>query len=189
MKRQEGPVSIERLDQQRMTVSGTLGDRDLGAVCRRPSGAAQDAYQCPMAMRSTLAANTKSSRKRFRELTIAAIMALMLVYMVMAAQFESLRDPFIILFSIPLAAIGVVLTLVLTGTTFNMQAFLGVIMLIGIVVNNAIVLIDYTIQLRRDHGYELDDASRNRGDPPPPAGSDDHNDNGARPGADGSRDR
>ena len=76
----------------------------------------------------------------------------------MAAQFESLRDPFIILFSVPLAAIGVVTMLVITETTFNMQGFLGVIVLVGIVVNNAIVLIDYTNQLRRNHGHGIIEA-------------------------------
>jgi HAE1 family hydrophobic/amphiphilic exporter-1 len=78
--------------------------------------------------------------------------------MVRAAQFESLRDPFIILFSIPLAAVGVIGILVMTNTTFNMQGFLGVIILVGIVVNNAIILIDYMNQLRREHGYKLRDA-------------------------------
>jgi hydrophobic/amphiphilic exporter-1 (mainly G- bacteria), HAE1 family len=73
----------------------------------------------------------------------------------MASQFESLRDPFIILFSAPLATIGVVLMLLLTQTTFNMQAFLGVIVLVGIVVNNAIVLVDYTNLLRREYGEPL----------------------------------
>jgi HAE1 family hydrophobic/amphiphilic exporter-1 len=77
----------------------------------------------------------------------------------MASQFESLRDPLIILFSIPLAAIGVILALVVTHTTFNMQAFLGVIMLAGIVVNNAIILIDYTVQLKREQGYSVRDAA------------------------------
>ena len=91
-------------------------------------------------------------------MTFAAILALALVYMVMAAQFESLRDPFIILFSIPLAAVGVVLALLLTGTTFNMQGFLGVIVLVGIVVNNAIVLIDYTNQLIREHAMPVREA-------------------------------
>jgi len=75
--------------------------------------------------------------------------------MVMAAQFESLKDPFLILFSVPLAAIGVVLVLLVTETTFNQQAFLGVIVLLGIVVNNAIVLVDYTNLLRRDQGLGL----------------------------------
>jgi HAE1 family hydrophobic/amphiphilic exporter-1 len=91
-------------------------------------------------------------------MTWAAILALVLVYMVMASQFESLRDPFIILFSIPPAGIGGVLMLLLTETTFNMQGFLGLIVLVGIVVNNAIVLVDYTNLLRRQHGYQLREA-------------------------------
>jgi HAE1 family hydrophobic/amphiphilic exporter-1 len=80
------------------------------------------------------------------------ILAIVLVYAVMASQYESLRDPFIIMFSVPLAAIGVVLALKLTGTTFSLQAYIGVIMLAGIVVSNAILLVDYTnILRRRDH--------------------------------------
>jgi HAE1 family hydrophobic/amphiphilic exporter-1 len=158
MSRQEGPVSIERKDQERIvTVSGTLGDRDLGAVMRDLDERI-GAIQTPAGYDITFGGEYEEQQEAFRELTIAAILALLLVYMVMAAQFESLRDPFIILFSIPLAAIGVVLILVLTGTTFNMQAFLGVIMLVGIVVNNAIILIDYTNQLRREHGYGVHDA-------------------------------
>jgi HAE1 family hydrophobic/amphiphilic exporter-1 len=80
------------------------------------------------------------------------------VYMVMAAQFESLRDPFIILFSVPVASVGVIWMLVITDTTFNMQGFLGVIMLAGIVVNNAIILVDYANQLRREEGYSVSEA-------------------------------
>jgi HAE1 family hydrophobic/amphiphilic exporter-1 len=91
-------------------------------------------------------------------MTFAAIMALVLVYMVMASQFESMRDPFIILFSIPLAFVGIVLMLVLTETNFNIQGFLGVIVLVGIVVNNAIVLLDYTNLLRRENDYPLREA-------------------------------
>ena len=97
----------------------------------------------------------EEQQETFRNLFFATVLALILVYMVMAAQFESLRDPFLILFSVPLAAIGVVLALLLTETTFNQQAFLGVIVLLGIVVNNAIVLVDYTNLLRRDHGLGL----------------------------------
>jgi HAE1 family hydrophobic/amphiphilic exporter-1 len=100
----------------------------------------------------------EEQQKAFRELTFAAILALILVYMVMASQFESLRDPFIILFSIPLAAIGVTAFLLATNTTFNIQGFLGVIILVGIVVNNAIVLIDYINVLRRQYGMKLHDA-------------------------------
>lgn len=91
----------------------------------------------------------EEQQKSFKELLFSLALAIILVYMVMAAQFESLRDPLIILFSIPLAVIGVSLILFLTETTFSMQAFIGVIMLAGIVVNNAIVLIDYMNVLRR----------------------------------------
>jgi hydrophobic/amphiphilic exporter-1 (mainly G- bacteria), HAE1 family len=158
MRRQEGPTSIDRVDQERVvTVSGTLGARDLGSVMKdlraklveipRPSG-----YEF------TYGGEYEEQQEAFQELTFAAILALILVYMVMAAQFESLRDPFIILFSIPLAAVGVVTILIVTQTTFNMQAFLGIIMLVGIVVNNAILLVDYTNQLRREHGIHLREA-------------------------------
>jgi HAE1 family hydrophobic/amphiphilic exporter-1 len=158
MRRQEGPVSIERMDQQRIvTVSGTLGNRDLGAVMDDLEKAVAGISK-PEGYDIRFGGEYEEQQKAFRELTVAAILALLLVYMVMAAQFESLRDPFIILFSIPLAAVGVISMLVMTQTTFNMQAFLGVIMLVGIVVNNAIILIDYMNQLRREHGYDLRDA-------------------------------
>ena len=83
------------------------------------------------------------------------ILAIVLVYTVMASQYESLRDPFIIIFSIPLAAIGVVGMLMITGTPFSMQAYIGVIMLAGIVVSNAILLVDYTNTLRHRDKMEL----------------------------------
>jgi HAE1 family hydrophobic/amphiphilic exporter-1 len=82
----------------------------------------------------------------------------LLVYAVMASQYESLRDPFIIMFSVPVAAIGVVLSLLLTGTSFSMQAYIGIIMLAGIVVSNAILLVDYINTLRRRDGMELREA-------------------------------
>ena len=91
------------------------------------------------------------------------ILAIVLVYTVMASQYESLRDPFIIIFSIPLAAIGVVGMLMLTGTPFSMQAYIGVIMLAGIVVSNAILLVDYTNTLaapRQDGAARRDRAGR-----------------------------
>ena len=164
LQRQEGPVEISRVDQERIVyVSGTIADRDLGSIIRdlevelakinRPDG-----YEFQFG------GEWEDQQEAFNDLLFAAILALILVYMVMAAQFESLRDPFIILFSIPLAAVGVVTMLVATGTTFNMQGFLGVIVLVGIVVNNAIVLIDYTNQLRRDHGYSIREAVSTAGE-------------------------
>jgi HAE1 family hydrophobic/amphiphilic exporter-1 len=76
----------------------------------------------------------------------------------MASQYESLRDPFIIMFSVPVAAIGVVLSLLLTGSSFSMQAYIGIIMLAGIVVSNAILLVDYINTLRRRDGLPLREA-------------------------------
>ena len=158
LHRQEGPTEISRVDQERIVyVSGTISERSLGDIIAdlRPELASiprPDGYEI------RFGGEWEDQQESFQQLTFAAILALLLVYMVMAAQFESLRDPFIILFSIPLAAIGVVTMLVITGTTFNMQGFLGLIVLVGIVVNNAIVLIDYTNQLRRDHGHGIFDA-------------------------------
>ncbi len=158
LQRQEGPVEINRVDQERIVyVSGTITDRDLGSIIADLK-IALDQIARPNGYEFRFGGEWEDQQESFRELLFAAILALLLVYMVMAAQFESLRDPFIILFSIPLAAIGVVLMLLITETTFNMQGFLGVIVLAGIVVNNAIVLIDYTNQLRRDHGYSILDA-------------------------------
>jgi len=158
MDRQEGPVEILRKDQQRIiTVSGTIGDRDLGSIVSDLQEKIQ-AISKPRGYEVIIGGEYEEQVEAFEAMTFAAILALLLVYMVMASQFESLRDPFIILFSIPLAAVGVTSILVVTETTFNMQAFLGVIVLVGIVVNNAIVLIDYTNLLIRDHGLPLREA-------------------------------
>lgn len=158
LRRQEGPVSIDRADQERIIiVSGTIAERDLGSIMRDLDGKVQNINRPPN-YEFKYGGEYEEQQENFRELTFAAILALILVYMVMASQFESLRDPFIILFSIPLAAIGVVAILILTQTTFNMQGFLGVIVLVGIVVNNAILLIDCTKQLQDEEGLSLRDA-------------------------------
>ena len=158
MQRQEGPVELDRVDQERVIiVSGTIGDRDLGGIV----GDLEErlaAIPRPAGYELRLGGEYEDQVEAFNDLLFAAVLAFILVYMVMAAQFESLRDPFIILFSIPLAAIGVVTILVFTDTTFNMQGFLGVIVLVGIVVNNAIVLVDYTNLLRREQGFSLREA-------------------------------
>jgi len=163
LRRQEGPVSIDRADQERIViVSGTLGDRDLGSVMRDLDARISQISR-PSGYEFKYGGEYEEQQENFRELTIAAILAVILIYMVMASQFESLRDPFIILFSVPLAAIGVVGILVATATTFNMQGFLGVIVLVGIVVNNAIILIDCVNQLRREEGYGLMEALETAG--------------------------
>ncbi len=158
MRRQEGPFEITRSDQQRIiTVSATIAERDLGSVVNDLKPALAK-IQRPRGYELRVGSEYEEQQKAFRQMTFAAILALILVYMVMASQFESMRDPFIILFSIPLAFVGIVLMLLLTDTTFNIQGFLGVIVLVGIVVNNAIVLLDYTNLLRREHDYSLREA-------------------------------
>jgi HAE1 family hydrophobic/amphiphilic exporter-1 len=108
-------------------------------------------------------AEVEEQTKAFNQLQWLLVLAVVLVYAVMASQYESFRDPFIIMFSIPLAAIGVVGTLLITGTAFSLQAYIGVIMLAGIVVNNAILLVDYTITLRKRDGLELFEAAERAG--------------------------
>ena len=154
----EGPVRIERKDQERIiSINANFTGRDLGSVI---SDIAKNIKTVPVPKEFTVmfGSDYEEQQKAFRELIMGFILAIFLVYLVMAGQFESWRDPFVILFSIPMALIGIVLTMIFTGTIFTMQAFIGCIMLAGIVVNNAILLVDYTNQLRYKHGMELTEA-------------------------------
>jgi len=144
-----GPVMIERKDQERIiTVSADLTGRDMGSVLSDIQEKLQT-IPVPRDFAITLGGDYEEQQKAFRELMLSCVLALILVYMVMACQYESLRDPFVVMFSVPLAAIGVILMLFFTYTTFNIQSFIGCIMLEGIVVNNAILLVDHTNLLRR----------------------------------------
>lgn len=155
LQRREGPSQIQRKDQQRiLTVSGQLANRDLGSVVRDLEKELR-AIDLPDGYSFGFGAEYEEQQEAFQQMLLAVILAITLVYMVMAAQFESLRDPFIIIFSIPVSTIGVVAILLLTSTSVTIQALLGVIVLVGIVVNNGIILVDYANQLRRDHGMEL----------------------------------
>jgi HAE1 family hydrophobic/amphiphilic exporter-1 len=98
----------------------------------------------------TIAGNYEEQQKAFKELVISLVLALVLVYMVLACQYESLRDPLVVMFSVPLAAVGVLVTLFITSTTLNVQSYIGCIMLGGIVVNNAILLVDQAGRLVQD---------------------------------------
>jgi HAE1 family hydrophobic/amphiphilic exporter-1 len=92
----------------------------------------------------------------FASMRLAILLAIFMVYLVMASQFESLLHPFVILFSVPFALIGLLATLYLTGTTVSIVVLIGAILLAGIVVNNAIILVDYTNQLRREGASKLE---------------------------------
>jgi HAE1 family hydrophobic/amphiphilic exporter-1 len=102
----------------------------------------------PPGITAMVSGQNEEMQDSFRSMQFALALAVFLVYLVMASQFESLVHPFVILFTIPLALVGAVLALFVTGTTVNVVAFIGVIMLAGIVVNNAIILVDMINQLR-----------------------------------------
>jgi HAE1 family hydrophobic/amphiphilic exporter-1 len=149
----EGPTEIRRIGQQRAAViSGNLSGRDMGAVAadiRRsleetPLGAGVSAF---------LSGQEEEMSRSFNSLLMAMALAIFLVYLVMASQFESFLHPFVIIFTLPLGAIGVIGALLITGNSINVVGMIGMVMLAGIVVNNAIVLID-AINQRRLEGME-----------------------------------
>ncbi|MEX0779632.1 MAG: efflux RND transporter permease subunit [Balneolales bacterium] len=154
-----GPTNINHVNGQRVTYisanleSGVaLGD----AVDRIRADLTQVAM--PDGFSIYFGGEYEEQQKAQRDFIMAIVMALLLIYMVMAAQFERFIDPLIVMFSVPVAIIGIVPTMLLTGTTLNLQSFMGIIMLIGIVVNNAIVLIDYINLLRREENLSIHDA-------------------------------
>ncbi|HUT63145.1 MAG TPA: efflux RND transporter permease subunit, partial [Anaerolineae bacterium] len=154
----EGPVSLERKDQERIiTINANFTGRDMGSII---SDIQKELRSVPVSKDFTIlfGGDYEEQQKAFHELLFGLILAIFLVYMVMAGQFESFRDPFIILFSIPMALIGIVTVLVILGTPFSMQGFIGCIMLGGIVVNNAILLVDYTNRMRRTANMTLMEA-------------------------------
>ncbi len=145
-----GPVAIDRKDQQRLvTVTANVSGRDLGSVAadvqERLAGIPR-----PVGYDLRVTGNFEEQERAFRELLVSLGLALVLVYMVLASQYESLRDPLVVMLSVPMAAVGVVAALLLTDTTMNLQSGIGCIMLGGIVVNNAILLVDQAGRLRRE---------------------------------------
>ncbi len=159
----KGPVLIERKDQERIiTVTGEISGRDMGSVIADVQERLRE-VPVPSGFSVSYGGDYEEQQKSFRELLFSCILALVLVYMVMACQYESLRDPFVVMFSVPLAAIGVITMLFFTGTTFNIQSFIGCIMLGGIVVNNAILLVDHTNLLRRRDGMPIREALEEAG--------------------------
>ena len=158
MSRRTGPVTIERKDQERVvTINANFTGRDLGSIV---ADVRDRLKQVPVPKDFTIlfGGEYEEQQKAFRELLLGLGLAVALVYMVMASQFESYLDPFLVMFSMPLGIIGVLLMMVLTHTTLNVQSFIGAIMLGGIVVNNAIVLVDYTNLLRRRDKLPLREA-------------------------------
>jgi multidrug efflux pump subunit AcrB len=150
VERSSGPVVIDRKYMQRVVhvTANVAPDKDLGAA----GLATQDALtqlQLPEGFTVQLGGQAAEQEKAFRGLIFAALMALALVYMVLASQFKSLVDPLVIMFSVPLGISGVFLMLFLTGTKLSVNSFMGIIMMVGIVVSNGVLLVDFANVLRR----------------------------------------
>jgi hydrophobic/amphiphilic exporter-1 (mainly G- bacteria), HAE1 family len=157
VKSQIGPTVIERKNQERLVTVSADPEIPLSEAVNLINSRLPTLSR-PQGFSIGFGAEVEQQAKAFDQLRLVLILALILVYAVMASQYESLRDPFIIMFSVPTAALGVVLALYLTNTSFNLQAYLGVIMLGGIVVSNAILLVDYTNVLRRRDNIPLREA-------------------------------
>jgi len=143
-----GPVSIERKDQGRIVnVLGDAHGRSLGEVTADIKKAIEK-MDVPEGVEVIMSGQSDDQKESFIWLGISLLVGLILVYMVMASQFESLLSPFIVMFSVPFAFTGSIWAIFLSGSTINVIILLGVLMLIGIVVNNAIVLVDYTNTLK-----------------------------------------
>ena len=163
MKPGKGASSIERQNQERVTtINANISGRDMGSIIKDIRLKLHD-LPIPTDFAVVFGGDYEEQQKSFKELMIGFILALILVYMVMACQYESLQDPFVVMFSVPFAAIGVILMLFLTKTTFNIQSYIGCIMLGGIVVNNAILLVDTTNLLRRRDGLPVHEAIEEAG--------------------------
>jgi CzcA family heavy metal efflux pump len=149
LKLNAGPVKIERKYFQRVIhITANPVGRDLGSIAQDLESAFAG-LQLPPGFTIRLAGQIQQQRETFEGLLFASALALVLVYMVMAAQFKSLIDPFIIMFSVPMGIPGVIVMLYLTHTTISTSSMMGIIMMLGIVVSNGVLLVDYTNVLRR----------------------------------------
>ena len=154
-----GPTEVNRIDGQRVTYITANLDKGmaLGEAVEKMR-ADFSKMSLPEGFSIAFGGEYEEQQKAQSDFMLSIIMAIVLVYMVMAAQFERFIDPLIVMFSVPLAIVGVVPILMLTGTTLNMQSLMGIVMLAGIVVNNAIVLVDYINLLIREEGMKTYDA-------------------------------
>jgi CzcA family heavy metal efflux pump len=154
IEKSSSPVQIDRKYQQRIVeVTANVTGRDLGSVAGDIQ-AKLDNIALPPGFEIRLTGNVEQQQKTFRDLGLAFALAIILVYVVMASQFQSLLDPFVIMFTVPLGIIGVFWMLALTGTTLSVTSFQGIIVMVGIVVSNGILLVDYTNKMRLT-GVEL----------------------------------
>ncbi len=158
----QGPVAINRENSARVvSVTASTAGRDLNSIARDIQ-AKLPALVLPQGYIIETGGSVEEMAEAFGDLFLALVLAVCLVYLTMAALFESLVHPFVVMFSLPTTFIGVVLALAITGKTLNLSSFIGVIMLSGIVVNNGIVLVD-CINLLRSQGLEITEAIKKAG--------------------------
>lgn len=156
------PMEIERKGQERIVkVEARTYGRPLGQIASDIKAELTE-IDIPEGISVGFGGEVEEQRKAFRDLIMLLILGILMVYMVMASQFESLLDPFVIMFSVPFAFVGVIWFFLLTGTTLSITSFIGLIMLMGIVVNNGIVLVDYT-NILRARGLNLFEAIQTAG--------------------------
>ncbi len=158
-----GPSEIRHEEQKRvLPITITVAEGyDLRKVTARVREKMAQLYNSPMWDEGyvfSIGGQAEQMKDLFRWMTVAVIVAFLLVYMVMASQFESFLHPFVIMFTQPLAIIGVMLALLITGTELSLPSFMGLVILTGIVVNNGIVMVDFINQLRRNEGYQMREA-------------------------------
>jgi len=154
----DGPVQVSRIDGARSaTITGTITSDATGGVNADVAKIVAD-YQAPEGVSVSIGGIGQDQGNAFASMGVAMLVAIAAVYIIMVASFGSLTTPFVILFSLPLAVIGVILALLVTGKTLGLPALIGDLMLIGIVVTNAIVLLEYVIELRHNRGLSLRDA-------------------------------
>lgn len=153
----DGPTTINRQNQSRgVSISGDIMGRDLGSVIADIETELSN-YIFPEGYDYSIGGEYEMMMDAYRDLILALLLAIFLVYAVMAFQFEKVLYPFIVMFSLPATFIGIMVGFLVTGRPLSAPAFIGVIMLAGIVVNNAIVLVDYINKLR-ERGYSRDEA-------------------------------
>jgi hydrophobic/amphiphilic exporter-1 (mainly G- bacteria), HAE1 family len=154
----EGPAEIVRRNGMRVAlIEARPAGRDLAGTISAIEAEVRT-LPIPGEFSVAVAGQSRELRNSIRSMQFALLLAVFLVYLVMASQFESFRQPFVILISVPLALVGAVLSLWVTGTPISVVALIGIVMLTGIVVNNAIVFLDTVNQLRRDAGYAIEAA-------------------------------
>jgi len=152
------PIEIQHENKQRVIyVSSNVEGRALGDVVKDVKAKIVSGVSIPPGIQIQYGGQVREQQRSFQDLLVDLVLSIILVYMVMASQFESLLDPFVIMFSVPFAFTGVAWALWITNTPLGLTAFIGLILLVGIVVKNAIVLIDY-INILRARNYSLNDA-------------------------------